>query len=104
MARKKRSYRRGYRAGRRSYRKKGLLGGIKLFDISQGLFNADQLGYIDAAESVMSGDFKGAGGIIVERAANPAIIFPIATGNLLIGVTRKVVHATGGKFVRRYIG
>jgi len=87
----------------RSRRPKGILGGIKLYDVSQGLYNVDKLGYIDAGQAAMNGDLTGASAYIVQGATEPANVFGLAVGNLWIGITRKIVHKTGGRFVRQYI-
>jgi len=102
MARKGRSYIRGYKKAKRRY-KKGFLGGVHLMDVSQGLWNAGQLGYINAAEKAMKGDLKGAYVEIVAPAGNPVTWAGLTIGNLWIGLGRKMVRMTGGKLVRKWI-
>ena len=75
----------------------------KLLDISQIVVNADGLGYIDAGEQAMTGDFKGAAGTIGTAATSPSVMIGLGFTNLLIGVTRSVIRKTGGKWVRKVI-
>jgi len=103
MARKRRSYRRGYRAGRRSYRKKGIFGGIKLLDVSQGVLNGYKLGYVDAGKMAMQGNFEGAAIQIAGIATNPNTMVDLALDNIVLGINRKIIRAFGGRFVRQYI-
>ena len=98
---KKRSYRRGYRAGKRRARKGWGL--PKLMDVSQIVVNADGLGYFDAAQNAMAGNFRAASDNISEAATSPAVILGLTFDNLLIGVGRKIVHKTGGKWVRKVV-
>jgi len=98
---KKRSYRRGYRAGKRRARKGW--GMPKLLDVSQIVVNADGLGYITAGEQAIAGDFKAAAGTVAAAATSPAVIIGLSFDNLLIGVGRKIIHKTGGKWVRKVV-
>ena len=75
----------------------------KLMDVSQIVVNADGLGFITAGEQAVGGDFKGAAGTIAGAATSPAVIIGLSFDNLLIGVGRKIIHKTGGKWVRKIV-
>jgi hypothetical protein len=100
MARKRRSYRRAGNKRRRSRKGFGL---PKLLDVSQILVNAEGLGYINATELAMQGKFKDAAYTVANAASSPGVIFGLALDNTFIGIGRKVIHATGGKWVRKVI-
>ena len=98
---KRRVVYRSTRARRRG--RKGFLGGIKLFDVSQGMYNAHSLGYFTAADQAIKGDLKGAGTTLATAAYSPTVALNMMLTNTFIGINRRVLRATGGRFVRRFI-
>ena len=98
---KKRSYRRGYRAGRRRGRKGFQF--PKLLDISQIVDNASGLGFITAGQQAASGQFTEAASTLATQATSPSVMMNLTFDNVLIGFSRKIIRATGGKWVRKIV-
>ena len=98
---KKRSYRRGYRAGRRRGRKGFQF--PKLLDISQIVDNASGLGFITAGQQAASGQFTEAASTLATQATSPSVMLNLTFDNVLIGFSRKIIRATGGKWVRKIV-
>ena len=98
---KKRSYRRGYRAGRRRGRKGFQF--PKLLDISQIVDNASGLGFITAGQQAASGQFTEAAATLATQATSPSVMLNLTFDNVLIGFSRKIIRATGGKWVRKIV-
>jgi hypothetical protein len=72
-------------------------------DIGQGVYNAEAMGGIEAAQKAINGDLTGAGTSISSRISSVPTMVNLAVGNVVIGFNRKIIRWAGGSFVRRYI-
>jgi len=97
------------RRGRRSYggrsRRRGRKGFQfpKLLDISQIVDNASGLGFITAGQQAASGQFTEAASTLATQATSPSVMLNLTFDNVLIGFSRKIIRATGGKWVRKIV-
>lgn len=76
--------------------------GLRVMDIGQGVYNAKELGYIDAARYAANGQLDSAATAITAPLTNVKTMIGLGVANIIIGVNRKILRAFGGKFVRRY--
>jgi hypothetical protein len=103
----RRGRKRGYASRARSYirrrgghKKKGIIFGLGVGDIAMISYTLGQMGVQEGATQAMNGDFAGGGATIASTTMNN--IFPIITGDIILGVGFKLVRKFLPSSAKRY--